>query len=73
MAAGARPRDGERARSELWDEEAFRLGATDLLSVKPQSYAAIRAFLASDRLRILPAELELINRELGTTGTEVSR
>jgi CubicO group peptidase (beta-lactamase class C family) len=73
MAAGARPRDGERARSELWDEEAFRLGATDLLSVKPQSYAAIRAFLASDRLRILPEELELINRELGTTGTEVSR
>ena len=73
MAAGARPREGDRARTELWQEDAFRLGVTDLLAVRPQTYAAIRAFLASSRLRILPQELELINRELGVTATEVSR
>jgi CubicO group peptidase (beta-lactamase class C family) len=73
MAAGARSREGGRAGSGLWNAEAFRLGVTDLLSVQPQSYAAIRAFMASDRLRILPQELELINRELGVTGTEASR
>jgi len=73
MAAGARPRDGDRPRPELWDDDAFRTGVTDLLGVRPQTYAAIRAFLASDRLRILPQELEVINRELGVTGTEAAR
>jgi hypothetical protein len=73
MTAGARPKDRDNDGSTLWNAEAFRLGVTDLLSVTPQSYTAIRAFLASDRLRVLPQELELIQRELGVTGTEAVR
>jgi hypothetical protein len=39
-----------------------------MLSIKTFSQAEILAFLKSDRLQVLPEELELLNHELGLTG-----
>jgi hypothetical protein len=47
-----------------WDQAGFRAGIADLLPVK-KTPAAIRGFMASDRIRVLPEELPLIYRSLG--------
>ena len=52
----------------VWDEAGFRAGVADMLSIKEFSQAEILAFLKSDRLQVLPEELELLNHELGLTG-----
>ena len=52
----------------VWDEAGFRAGVADMLSIKEFSQAGILAFLKSDRLQVLPEELELLNHELGLTG-----
>jgi len=51
-----------------WDEAGFRAGAADMLTIKEFTQAGILEFLRSDRIKVLPEELELLNRELGTSG-----
>jgi CubicO group peptidase (beta-lactamase class C family) len=64
IAAGAQIRhDGENGEP-LWDPDGFRAGLADMLAVEPDP-RAVAAFLCSDRLRVLPGELELLRMELG--------
>jgi hypothetical protein len=51
-----------------WDEDGFRTGVTDMLTLKDFTPVEINGFLKSDRLKVLPEELELLHRELGGTG-----
>lgn len=60
---GARSRSADPAHS-LWDAAGFRAGVDDLRHV-PMQPDSIRAFLASDRLRVWPEELNLIYTALG--------
>jgi len=73
MASGALPRDSARPLAQDYDPAGFRLGLADVLGVVPQTYQAIRAFYASDRLRVLPQELALIYREMGLSGSGDNR
>jgi CubicO group peptidase (beta-lactamase class C family) len=52
-----------------WDEDGFRTGVADLLTLKEFTPKEINGFLKSDRLKVLPEELELLHRELGGTGS----
>ncbi|MBI4501717.1 MAG: hypothetical protein HY700_11210 [Gemmatimonadetes bacterium] len=54
------------ATSATWDEAGFRAGVEDMMRV-PMRVDSIRAFLASDRLRVMPEELDLIYTALGGT------
>lgn len=51
-----------------WDEDGFRTGVADMLTLSEFTPKEINAFLRSDRLKVLPEELELLHRELGGTG-----
>jgi CubicO group peptidase (beta-lactamase class C family) len=51
-----------------WDEDGFRAGVADMIALKEFTPWEINAFLQSDRLKVLPEELELLHRELGGTG-----
>jgi CubicO group peptidase (beta-lactamase class C family) len=53
-----------RGDSASWDPAGFRAGAGDLRQV-PMQADSIRAFLASDRVRVRPEELNLIYTALG--------
>ena len=66
MVRGAAPRT-ERYRLPRWDPAGFRAGVADL-SAAELIPAGIAAFLASDRLQVLPEELPLIYLELGGRG-----
>lgn len=52
----------------IWDEDGFRTGIADMLALKEFTPVEINGFLTSDRLKVLPEELELLHRELGGTG-----
>jgi hypothetical protein len=71
MVASADVKREEENGISVWDPAGFRAGVTDLRSVKmlPQQ---IRAFLSSDRLQVLPEELEILYRELGGRGQPIS-
>jgi hypothetical protein len=47
-----------------WDPAGFRAGMEDMLAASPLSMANVRAFLKSEKLRVLPEELSLLVREL---------
>lgn len=64
MLAGAATRDGSLPPAERWDPDGFRAGIEDMLATE-LTQAGIRAFVACERLKLLPEELELISRELG--------
>lgn len=66
MVRGAAPRS-ERYRLPRWDPAGFRAGVADM-SAAELTPAGIAAFLASDRLQVLPEELPLIYLELGGRG-----
>ncbi|MBM4187017.1 MAG: beta-lactamase family protein [Gemmatimonadetes bacterium] len=66
MVRGAAPR-ADRYRTIQWDPAGFRAGVADL-SAAELTPAGIAAFLASDRLQVLPEELPLIYLELGGRG-----
>jgi hypothetical protein len=61
---------GPAQPSSAWDADGFRAGMEDILSVE-RSPTAIRAFLESDKLRILPEEIPLLYLEI--RGKESSR
>jgi CubicO group peptidase (beta-lactamase class C family) len=63
MATGAHVRIEDEKGAEDWDPAGFRTGVEDMLSVE-MTVSAINAFMASDRLRVPPAELGIIFREL---------
>ena len=64
MAQGAADRMGAPSDADHWDADGFRAGVADMLRVE-MTPPAIEAFVASDRLPVLPQEIELIHRELG--------
>jgi CubicO group peptidase (beta-lactamase class C family) len=51
----------------LWDEDGFRAGVADMLTAD-HTWPGIKDFMASDRLQVSRAELELINREFDAVG-----
>ena len=60
--------DGARAPEELpFAPDGFRAGVADVLP-EPHTVAGAAEFLASDRVAVPPAELALINAELGGRG-----
>jgi hypothetical protein len=63
MATGAHVRIEDEKGAKDWDPAGFRTGIEDMLSVE-MTVPAINAFMASDRLRVPPAELGIIFREL---------
>lgn len=66
MVRGAAPRFDRYARV-MWDPAGFRAGISDMAAAE-LTPAGIAAFLASDRLKVLPEELPLIFLELGGKG-----
>lgn len=58
---------GAQVQSEigaaLWDAKGFRTGVADLLAI-PMKPDALHAFMISDRIRVTPDELALIQRQL---------
>jgi CubicO group peptidase (beta-lactamase class C family) len=68
VMARAEPRAWLENGVLVWDEDGFRAGVADMLTIKEWSQAEILAFLKSDQLQVLPEELELLYRELGTSG-----
>ncbi len=65
MVAGARASGRIPGRQDGWDADGFRAGLHDLLKLV-QVPDSIRAFAASDRLRVSRAELDRIGKELGS-------
>ena len=63
---GAQLRGAESGNAAQWDPAGFRAGVDDIRRV-PMRADSIRAFLASDRLRVWPEELNLIYAALGGT------
>jgi hypothetical protein len=61
---GAQVRGPGSGGKTMWDESGFRAGVDDLRHV-PLRPDSIRAFLASDRVRVWPDELNLIYAALG--------
>lgn len=66
MVRGAAPRTDRYSRI-MWDPAGFRTGIADMSAIE-LTPAGIAAFLASDRLKVLPEELPLIFLELGGKG-----
>jgi hypothetical protein len=64
LVAGATSRSGTLPDPTHWDPDGFRAGVADMLAVE-MTPAAIHAFVASDRLQVLPQEIELVHREQG--------
>src|SRR5262249_35986760 len=64
MARGAQANVAAQNGEAVWDQAGFRSGIEDLLPIR-KTPQAIRAFLASDRMRVTPEELPLIYRSLG--------
>lgn len=64
MAHGASGRTGMLPDAQHWDADGFRAGVADMLSVE-MTPPAIHAFVASNRLQVLPQEIELVHREQG--------
>jgi hypothetical protein len=58
---------GPTQPNSAWDADGFRAGMEDILSVE-RSPTAIRAFLESDKLQILPEEIPLLYLEIGGKG-----
>ena len=68
VMARAQPIPAQENGLPVWDEAGFRAGVADMLTLKDFTQAEILAFLHSDQLKVLPEELELLHRELGSSG-----
>jgi CubicO group peptidase (beta-lactamase class C family) len=68
VMARARALPAAENGAATWDEAGFRAGVADMLELPEFTPKEINGFLKSDRLKVLPEELELLHRELGGTG-----
>jgi CubicO group peptidase (beta-lactamase class C family) len=65
MVAGTRVQPG--AGDDLWDPDGFRTGLAEMFAVGP-GRADVDAFFGSNRLQLLPGELDLLRLRLGAVG-----